>query len=256
MTQRVVVFGATVVYFFREQGKEDSMSKDAEIGPAGSGQDMPTGSFTGSKAIEKIQRKKAEEAVERGMAKEKEGGEEDKKQSENDRKIDELLPKEVNSALGMVSFAQFKDMYKEIWEQVESKEHLSKGFCTHTRDIAKNLPVTFRTLRTNETEIVNQFAPDPNDQNFSHYMSTDSMYRKIQLAIGIKEFDGRESRTLELPDDDFDKWKKSTVVVERFNWVDGLPEELTAIMSAILADVTIAYRLALRENLKNQLAPL
>lgn len=231
------------------------MPKDAEIGAAGSGSDQPTGSFTGSKAIDEIQRRKTAEAVERGRSGEGASGEKDPKQTEKDRKIDELLPKEISSAIGTVSFDTFKEMYKDVWEQVDSKEHLAKGFCAHTSEIARNLSVTFRTLRANETQIVNQFAPDPKESDFSKYMASDAEYRKIQLAIGIKIFDGKESAPLELPKGDFDEWKQSQIVVERFNWVDGLGEELVSIMSAVLGDVTIAYRLALRENLKNLLAP-
>lgn len=232
------------------------MQKDAEIGPAGAGTEQSTGSFTGAKAIDDIQRKRTEEAVARGRSSEGAEEEKDEKQVERDKKIDDLLPKEINSALGTVSFETFKEMYKEVWEQVESKEHLAKGFCTHTREIAKSLSVTFRTLRARETQIVNQFAPDPQQREFGKFVDSDSEYRKIQLAIGIREFDGRENPPIELPKDDFEAWKKSQSVVERFRWVDGLGEELVAVMSGILADVTIAYRLALRENLKNQLAPL
>lgn len=230
------------------------MQKDAEIGAAGPGMEQSRGSFTGAKALDNIQRKRTEEAIERGRSGEKGEGEKDEKQIERERQIDELLPKEVASALGAVSFETFKRMYKGVWDQIESKEHLAKGFCAHTKEIAKGLSVTFRTLRANETQVVNQFAPDPND-NFKKYVGDDSEYRKIQLAIGIKEFDGKENPPIELPKGDFKEWKESQAVKERFNWIDGLPEELVAIMSSVLGDVTIAYRLALRENLKNQLAP-
>jgi hypothetical protein len=231
------------------------MTKEANVGPPTPREASTTGSFGASKAIEEIEQRRAAEAIERGKSADAEKGEKEEEQSERDKEIDKLLPKEVTSALGDVPFDIFKEMYSGIWEQVESKEHLAKGFCTMRKEIATDLPVVFRTLKTNETHLVNQFAPEPGGE-IRKYLDADSEYRKIQLAIGVMEFDGRESAPIETPTGSVEEWKDSQVVKERFDWIDGLPEEITALMSAVLTDVTIAYRLALRENLKNQLAPL
>lgn len=225
------------------------MEKDVRIGPT------QPGSFGGAQALEQIQERRTAEAIERGRAEEKAGKEKHKETDERDKEIESLLPKKIASVFGEIPFKTFKKMYKSVWEQVENKEHFARGFCTFSYDVSKNLPIVFRTFRVNETVVINRFAADPG-LDFNKFIVKDSAYRTIQLVLGIQEFDGKELEPLKMPTGDFDEWKDSEAVQARFDWIGGLPEELTALMSGILTDVTIAYRLALRENLKNQFAPL
>jgi hypothetical protein len=243
-----------VVYSLKEQGIGGIMVRDANVGPA-KGSGSQTGSFTGSKALEDIQKRRLEEAVERGKTQDESGEEKVKEKDERELEVDKLLPKKVSSVLGEVSFDTFKKMYKGIWDQVESKEHLAKGFCSHSQDLSTGLSVTLRTFRVDEARIINRVAPDPQIE-FREYYDKESDYRTIQLILGVQEFDGKDLPKLNLPGEDFDKWRESDDVRGRFRWIHGLPEELIALMSSILTDITIAYRIALRENLKNQLAPL
>jgi hypothetical protein len=53
-----------------------------------------------------------------------------------------------------------------------------------------------------------------------------------------------------------EKWLALPDVKARHAFLDSLPDEIVEVMSGVLSDIVVAYRLALTENLKNQFAPL
>jgi len=227
--------------------------KEVQVGPH---RETPTGSFTGAHALDRIERERAEKAIEEGKRKAEAGKEVEEEKDERDKEIDKLLPAKITSSIGPMAFDSFKKWYSSIWDQVVSKEHLARGFCTMTRDIS-GISVVFRTFRSKEMRIINSFSPVSNpDSNFGKYLEEDAAYRAIQIVFGITEFDGKTVPQIGFPTGDLQAWREGADLKARLDWVDTLPEEMVSVMNAILADVTIAYRLALRENLKNQLAPL
>jgi len=224
--------------------------KEVKVGPS------PMGSFTGAHAIARIERERAEKAIEEGEKKAEASKEEDVEKDEREKEIDKLIPSKITTSIGPMPFESFKRWLSPIWDQVASKEHLARGFCTVDRDIS-GIHVVFRTFRSREMRIINSFSPVSNpDTDFSKYLDEDATYRAIQIVFGITEFDGKTVPQVKFPDGDLQTWRDSEDLKARLNWVDALPEELLSLMNAVLGDVTIAYRLALRENLKNQLAPL
>jgi hypothetical protein len=72
----------------------------------------------------------------------------------------------------------------------------------------------------------------------------------------LTNFDGNDLPPLpEISPSDPDSWAKQPLVTQKVDWLDKLPEEVVFHLGGVLADVTNAFRLALRENLKNLSAP-
>jgi hypothetical protein len=207
----------------------------------------PRGSF--------ISEAKVKEAIQAGKAAEEEKPPSQEEDAPEEEEKDENIPEKVNSALGFIPYKTFKKVYKEVWEQVKSKQHLAQGYCLYTEEMAGGVEVTMRTFRTGEMKILRRLAPAANpDTDFQKYLDEDMEHRSFQIILGLVRFDGQDLPEIPLPTGDIGKWRKSDEVQARLRWVDDLPEEMTALLGSVLADVTIAYRYALRENLKNQYA--
>lgn len=191
------------------------------------------------------------------VEKDKVEAEKEKIQQERDKKIDDLLPRDVFCIFGEVSFGTFKEYYKDVWAQVADKVHLAKGFCSFKKELQPGLPVTVRTFKAKEFRQLQYLAPSPGD-NYRGYLEDQIKFRSARLAVSITQFDTEEFPDLGalLAEKGVDNWEKMDIVKERIDWLDNFPEEMLSAMSALVTDVTQAYRLAVQENLKNQLAPL
>jgi hypothetical protein len=233
-----------------------SEQRRPKIGPT-----APTGSFTSKeKIVDKIQEDKIRE-LENAQADAKKAEAEAAEQRRIEA-IDKLLPKEVNASFGEVPFEFFKERFQTVWTQIAEKTHLTRGFCTYTFDVAPGLSVTIRTLKSGEMKFLRRFTPttDP-AENPAQYMDEDSLFRNVRFVIAVTEFDGNPMPDIEIPkkrllkDEDLEEWLGTKAVADRFDWVDDLPEELTDAVAGTFVDLSIAYRNALQENLKNQFAP-
>lgn len=222
------------------------MPRDPEINPG------PKGSFISEDKVKEMiggENPKTEKPPSDEEAKEPEESEEGA--PEND------VPERINSALGVVSYKTFKRRYKEVWDQVEDKRHLAQGFCLYSTAIAEGIDVTLRSFRTREMKVLRRLAPTANpDTDLQRYLEQDFEHRSFQIILGLVRFEGVDLPEIPLPESDIETWKKSEEVQSRLRWVDDLPEMVTELLGGVLADVTIAYRYALRENLKNQYALL
>jgi len=228
--------------------------------PAGKVSINPHGSFVSQGLIkDRIDATKAEKAVNTAQT----DAEKAKGEAEEKRRLDEinkLLPEKVtSSSLGEVSFDTFKSRYKDIWSQVENKDHLARGFCTFECEMAPGLKVGFRTFKSGELRQIRRFTSStlPN-QDFHKYLDEEYRYRTVRLMVGITSYYGKDMPTvpLEFPEGSVEKWLALSDVKARAAWLDDLPDEVVESMSGTLTDVVLAYRLALTENLKNRFAPL
>lgn len=217
----------------------------------------PSGSFVSKdKIVEAVQAQKAAEEINRTQTDvEKEKAEAaDKARIEE---IDRLLPRRVLSSYGEISYETFKSFYASIWEQVKEKEHLAIGYCTFVGEALPGVTVTLRTLRTRENRAILRWMPVIEPGGNILNQEADAYYRSVRLALALTNFDGNDLPPLpEISPGDPDAWIKQPMVAQKIEWLDKLPEEVVFHLGGVLADVTNAFRLALRENLKNLSAPL
>ena len=176
--------------------------------------------------------------------------------------INKLLPEHVASSIGEVPYDFFKAQFQTVWDQVAEKTHLSSGYCTYDWEVAPGVSVTIRTLKSGEMKFLRRFTPitDPSEDP-AQYMDEDSLFRNVRFVIALMSFDSYELPALSIPKsrrltkEMIDEWMQDAQVNDRFDWVDDLPEELGDKISGVFVDLSLAYRFALQENLKNQFAP-
>ena len=180
-------------------------------------------------------------------------------QEERDRQIDDLLPSRVFSLFGDVAYGIFKEYYKVIWDQVADKTHLARGFCTFNTEVQPDLPVTVRTFRAKEFRQLQYLAPQPGE-DAREFLTAQIKFRNARVSVALISFDNDGEPFADLgnllAEKGLEDWLDDDVVKTRFDWLDEMPEEMLAAISAVISDVTQAYRLAVQENLKNQFAPL
>ena len=232
--------------------------KRPKIAPTAS----PGGSFTSrEKILGDIQEEKIRELENAQADAKKAKAEAD--EAERIKAIDKLLPPDVSASFGELPYAIFKERYQTVWNQVSEKTHLTRGWCDYTFEAAPNLQATIRTLKSKEMKFLRRFTPttDP-AENPAAYMDEDSLFRNARFEIAVTTFAGTHRPAVEIPkkrvhtEKDVEEWMNSKPVADRFDWVGDLPEELTDTIAGIFMDLSLAYRFALQENLKNQFAPL
>jgi len=219
------------------------------------------GSFTSrEKILDNIQEDKLR-ALETSQADAKKAKAESEKKSRLDA-IDKLLPSDVNASFGNLPFNIFKERFQTVWDQVAEKTHLSRGYCDYSFEAAPNLQVTIRSLKSGEMKFLRRFTPATNpSEDAATYMDEDTLFCNVRFAIAVSNFDGNHLPSISVPKrrlltkEDTDAWLDDPDVRSRLDWVDDLPEELKDFIAGVFVDLTIAYRFALQENLKNQFAP-
>jgi hypothetical protein len=102
------------------------------------------------------------------------------------------------------------------------------------------------------------FIPPPQDSvnNYEDFVKKQMEFRDARVLIGLMEYDGSP-----LPDlgpllvaTPSRKWFENEAVAQSKKFLDDQPEIFIETISGVITDVARAYRLASRENLKNQLA--
>jgi hypothetical protein len=223
----------------------------------------PKGSFVSREALESQlrQHRDTEKSIEGAQAAQDESKVEAEKRDRN-IKIDEILPETVFSVLDdevPLPFQTFKAVYRVIWDQVADKTHLARGYCTFDTPI-NGVSIRLRTLKTFESKALQRLIPSPAmaNNNYEEFVVRQSNFRDARVVTGMMSYDGQEMADLgvmlksKMPLD----WLASSEVVERKEFLDTLPEAVTDMIAGTLSDISRAYRLATRENLKNLLAPL
>lgn len=211
------------------------------------------GSFMSAEKLrDQIQAKRAEEEVTQAKAP-SEATPEDSKIAEE---VDKMLPREVPTSYGRMSYAAFKALYSAVWDQVRDKDHLAVGYCSHEGEAMPGVMVKMRTLKAKENRAMLKWTPSVDITGAVVDPGVEAVYRNVRLAVALMHFNGDDLPALPaLTPEVADKWMGEPVVKQTIEWLDNLPEEVVFQLAGVMADITNAMRFALRENLKNRLAP-
>ena len=222
----------------------------------------PAGSMLPPNFVEDKRREKDLASLEQATNKQNqvEEAREESKEQERQRKIDELLPETIATAYGVISYAQFKQLYADVYEGVAQKEHWATGFITHDTNLPGGTPIKVRNFRRGEGDAIRALMPRTSVMeggSMDDFYADNSRFVMVRIMVALMEFDGKEQTPLPtLSIDSSDKWLDNVAVKRGKAWLDNLPDQLVTFMDAVINDVLTAYNAAATENLKNQLAPL
>ena len=184
---------------------------------------------------------KAAEAVEK-VRKE----EEDKKAREDIVK----LPEEVISDIfGKLTYAEFKERYKSVWEQVTDKDHLITGRIQYTTKILKTELVVQSMSRREQTAIA-LFDPlfGVSTTQTSEVKRDLGAYRVIIQTVRLGE---TLFPKVPLTSENRLTWAADPVVKQQYDYILDVDPIFFNYILSVLNDVDQAKQLALLENLRN-----
>jgi hypothetical protein len=185
---------------------------------------------------------------------------EEQKEEARKKKIDDLLPEEVETAYGLLSYKKFKEVYADVYEGVKEKDHWATGFVTHTANLPGGTPFKLRNFRRSEGDAIRALQPRSSafaGGDSDDFYKENSRFVAVRIIVALMEFDGNEQVPLPtLTIDSIDEWFGKDTVKKSIAFLDGLPDQLVTFMDGVVNDIMVAYNAAATENLKNQLAPL
>ena len=225
--------------------------------PKGSGGSMLPPNF-----VEDKRREKDLSSLEEATGKQDRVEEDKEEQREEKRKkhIDDLLPEEVQSAYGVISYEQFKKVYEDVFVGVREKDHWATGFVTHETKLPGGAQLKMRNFRRGEGDAIRSLMPRTSVMSGGSMDSFDrenSKFVAVRIIVGLMEFNDDEFTPLPtLTLDGIDKWLQNEMVKKAVAFLDNLPDQLVTFMDSVVTDIMVAYNAAATENLKNQLAPL
>lgn len=228
--------------------------------PGQIGRKPTTGSFVNTgEMVGEIKKKKELDAIQ-NMQDRGDQDRADAEEQKQDKEISELLPTKVESAFGELPYATFKELYKDVYEAVTNKDHWALGYVSHEFDVYDGAAVRVRTMRKREADVLRGVAPKGASYpgaTLDTFNSESSEYEIIRLLICLQQFDQNiYSDEVKVSLSNYDEWRKSAPIISRAEQIDNLPDEVIAFLGAVINDTMFAYRCAMTENLKNQLAPL
>jgi len=220
----------------------------------------PQGSFVNTnQLVTDIRKKKELDSLEQ-MKDKAEESKVDAEEQKQDAKIAELLPKKLDSAYGELPYSTFKEIYKDIFEAVANKDHWSMGYVAHEFNLYDGVPVRVRTMRKREADVLRGVAPRGTafgTGDLEKFNMERAEYETVRLLLCLQQFgDTTFQDDAKLTLANFETWRKSAAVAARTGMIEDLPDEIIAFLGAVINDTMTAYRCAMTENLKNQLAPL
>lgn len=184
---------------------------------------------------------KAAEAVEK-VRKE----EEEKKAREDIVK----LPEEVISDIfGKLTYAEFKERYKSVWEQVTDKDHLITGRIQYTTKILKTELVVQSMSRREQTAIA-LFDPlfGVSTTQTSEVKRDLGAYRVIIQTVRLGE---TLFPKVPLTSENRLTWAADPVVKQQYDYILDIDPIFFNYILSVLNDIDQAKQLALLENLRN-----
>ena len=214
----------------------------------------PQGSMVNTtELVSDIRKKKELDAIQQ-MQDHGEQDRADAEEQQQDDQINKLLPKEVGTAVGLVDYAKFRELYADVFEAVKNKDHWALGYVSHEFKLYDGLPVQVRTMRKREADVLRGTVPSGDVETFNDQQSE---YETMRLLICLQKFGAnvyQDDTKLSLKS--VEEWRGSKAVEARADQLEDLPDEIVAFLGAVINDTMNAYRYAMTENLKNQLAPL
>jgi len=230
------------------------MPEPGKIGKKPSGSFVNTGEMVGE-----IKKKKEMDAIQQMQDR----GDQDRadvEEQKQDDEIAELLPNRVETAFGEIPYTTFKELYKDVYEAVANKDHWALGYVSHEFEVYEGAAVRVRTMRKREADVLRGVAPKGATfpgATIDTFNVESSEYEVVRLLICLQQFDQNiYTDDVKVNLSNYDEWRKSASVVGRAEQLDNLPDEVIAFLGAVINDTMFAYRCAMTENLKNQLAPL
>lgn len=184
---------------------------------------------------------KAAEAVEK-VRKE----EEDKKAREDIVKLPEEI---ISDIFGKLTYAEFKERYKSVWEQVTDKDHLITGRIQYTTKILKTELVVQSMSRREQTAIA-LFDPlfGMSTTQTSEVKRDLGAYRVIIQTVRLGE---TLFPKVPLTSENRLTWAADPVVKQQYDYILDVDPIFFNYILSVLNDVDQAKQLALLENLRN-----
>lgn len=163
--------------------------------------------------------------------------------------VDAQLPKEVSTTFGLMPYSTFKTRFSSVFEQVIEKSHLVFNSVSMEFKVGA-MHIKLRTLSSLEKRALTIFAPDPKLEYaaFTARWIDKSMYT---LVLCCAEIDGKPLPPITVTRDNLLTWFESEAVKKTLNFFDSLDDEFIQLLSTLQADLELAKRFALIENLKN-----
>jgi hypothetical protein len=184
---------------------------------------------------------KAAEAVEK-VRKE----EEDKKAREDIVKLPEEI---ISDIFGKLTYAEFKERYKSVWEQVTDKDHLITGRIQYTTKILKTELVVQSMSRREQTAIA-LFDPlfGVSTTQTSEVKRDLGAYRVIIQTVRLGD---TVFPKVPLTSENRVTWAADPVVKQQYDYILDVDPIFFNYILSVLNDVDQAKQLALLENLRN-----
>ncbi len=167
-----------------------------------------------------------------------------------DKAVTDQLPKEVPTLLGMLPYATFKELFKNVYDQVSDKTHLLSGRVTHTFRLGK-MEVTLRSIKNKERIALAPLLSDPKITDQGKAMVDEHTYKTYLLLLSLVKIDTVPFPDVELTPERFSAWKEHEHIVGAINFIGNLDESLFFTLCGLVTDLSTAKHFALVENLRN-----
>lgn len=217
----------------------------------------PRGSFGASGAeIEKQVREGREAELLESQAKEVAKERVEDRKSKRDEKIDAKLPKQVQCVAGVVSYDEFKQLYKSIWEQIEEKDHLLTGRITFDTKIGKT-EIRLQSLKRREEQALTAYEPTPigfKDTSPQDRAAQQIGFQSRRMVIQIVNLGEATFPDFKLTPETRSDWESDEAVIQAMDYLLDMDPTLFEHLVTLIGDMDQAKYFALVENMKNPLA--
>jgi hypothetical protein len=160
------------------------------------------------------------------------------------------LPEEVISDIfGKLTYAEFKDRYKSVWEQVTDKDHLITGRIQYTTKILKTELVVQSMSRREQTAIA-LFDPlfGISNTQTSEVKRDLGAYRVIIQTVRLGD---TIFPKVTLTSENRTTWAADPAIKQQYDYILDIDPIFFNYILSVLNDVDQAKQLALLENLRN-----
>lgn len=231
--------------------------------------EQPKGSFgaSGSDIERMIREGRAAEKIDsaiKDVAKDRA----DDRVKKREEEVDSKLPKEVMShALGqVVSYAEFKRIYAEVWRQIEDKDHLLTSRVVYHGRVG-SIPVTIQSLKRREEKALTFYEPCPVgymklDQATSTRTEVTPQIRMDQqvefmtrrMVVQVICLGDATFADVLLTPDTRKEWAADAHVQQSLDYLYDIDTTTFEHLVGLVSDLDQAKYFALVENMKNPLA--
>jgi len=173
-------------------------------------------------------------------------------ESAREQEINAKLPETVNSDIyGTLKYADFKQRYAAIWDQVSSKEYLTQRV-RHSVKFGATL-VSVRGLTKREQKALTLFEPVntllSEDQN--KFREQQMEYVVLRLIVQLEQLGDVAFPDLKLTPESRESWRSDTSVKQRYEYLLDMDPIYISQLLGLVNDMDQAKYFALLENLKN-----